>query len=140
MKNVTGFARQEFMTLAPNSITKVRVYIWLEGQDVDNYDFAQLGKKVLVNFGFTKEKLTEDDFDYDGPSTIITEGNTHFDAQDVITVTTPDTGITFNTETGYFVIPAEYKTNFEFTDGATAYTATYKLVEGVNTWEITEKP
>ena len=140
MKNVTGFARQEFMTLAPNSITKVRVYIWLEGQDVDNYDFAQLGKKVLVNFGFTKEKLTEDDFDYDGPSTIITEGNTHFDAQDVITVTTPDTGITFNTETGYFVIPAEYKTNFEFTDGATTYTATYKLVEGVNTWEITQKP
>ena len=41
---------------------------------------------------------------------------------------------------GNFVIPAEYKTDFEFTDGATTYTATYKLVEGVNTWEITEKP
>ena len=60
------------MKLAPNSITKVRVYIWIEGQDVDNYDFASLGKKISINFGFTKERYTEDDIDYEGPSTDIT--------------------------------------------------------------------
>ena len=46
------------MTLAPNSITKVRVYVWIEGQDVDNYDFAALGHSIKVNFGFTKERIT----------------------------------------------------------------------------------
>lgn len=72
MKNITGTARPAFMTLAPNSITKVRVYVWLEGQDIDNYDFASLGSEVSINFGFTKEQLTEDDVDYEGPSTNIT--------------------------------------------------------------------
>ena len=72
MKNVAGADRPQFMTLAPNSITKVRVYIYLEGQDVDNYDFASLGAKVSVNFGFTKERYTEGDIDYEGPSTDIT--------------------------------------------------------------------
>ena len=72
MKNIAGAERPQFMTLAPNSITKVRVYIYLEGQDIDNYDFAQLGAKVSVNFGFTKERYTEGDIDYTGPSTEIT--------------------------------------------------------------------
>ncbi len=72
MKNLTSTSRPTFMTLAPNSITKIRVYIWIEGQDVDNYDFASLGKKISVNFGFTKERYTEDDIDYEGPSTDIT--------------------------------------------------------------------
>ncbi len=70
MKNVKGADRNTFMTLAPNSITKVRVYIYIEGQDIDNYDFAQLGKKVSINFGFTKERYTEEDYEeYDGPTT-----------------------------------------------------------------------
>ena len=73
MKNYTGTARPTFMTLAPNSITKIRVYIWIEGQDIDNYDFASLGKKISVNFGFTKERYTEEDIHYEGPSTNITE-------------------------------------------------------------------
>jgi hypothetical protein len=75
MKNLTGTSRPTFMTLAPNSITKVRVYIWIEGQDIDNYDFASLGKKISVNFGFTKERYTEDDIHYEGPSTDITPKN-----------------------------------------------------------------
>ena len=62
-KLAQGNARNEFMTLAPNSITKIRVYIWLEGQDVDNYDFASLGEKITVNFGFTKERFTTEDID-----------------------------------------------------------------------------
>ena len=72
MKIKTGTERPTFMTLAPNSITKVRVYVFIEGQDVDNYDFASLGKKISINFGFTKERFTETDVDYDGPSTDIT--------------------------------------------------------------------
>ena len=62
-KLVTGQTRAEIMTLAPNSITKVRVYIWIEGQDVDNYDFAALGNSIKINFGFTKEKFTSGEID-----------------------------------------------------------------------------
>ena len=68
MKVKNGNQRPTFMTLAPNSITKVRVYIYIEGQDIDNYDFASLGKKITVNFGFTKERFEDSDIpDYNGP-------------------------------------------------------------------------
>ena len=67
MKNKYGTQRPLFMTFAPNSITKVRVYIYIEGQDVDNYDFAAIGKKISVTFGFTKERFTPEDIQYDGP-------------------------------------------------------------------------
>ena len=79
MKDLTGTDRPQFMTLAPNSITKLRVYIWIEGQDVDNYDFASLGKKISVNFGFIKERYTETDVNYDStksPTTNITPTGT----------------------------------------------------------------
>ncbi len=66
-KSLTGVDRPTFITLAPNSITKIRVYIWIEGQDVDNYDFASLGKKISVAFGLTKERLFDEDFDYENP-------------------------------------------------------------------------
>ena len=65
-KLLTGTNRKEIMTLAPNSITKVRVYIWLEGQDVDNFDFASLGEKITVSFGFTKERYTTDEIEQGG--------------------------------------------------------------------------
>ena len=136
MKNLTGTDRPQFMTLAPNSITKVRVYVFLEGQDVDNYDFAQLGAKVSVNFGFTKERFTEDDVDHDGPSTDITEGMTFYNATGEVIITTPDSGITYDAATHYFTIPAEYNQDFTFTDDGTAMTATYSLVDGNDTWTI----
>ena len=63
-----GMDRPLFMTLAPNSVTKVRVYVWIEGQDVDNYDFAAIGKAISVKFGFTKQRFTEEDFGYTGPT------------------------------------------------------------------------
>lgn len=73
-KIVKGTDRPQFMTLAPNSITKLRVYIWLEGQDIDNYDFAQLGKTISVNFGFTKEKYTAEDIPgYNGPDLVTSD-------------------------------------------------------------------
>ena len=64
MKYLEGVDRPTFITLAPNSITKVRVYIYIEGQDVDNYDFASLGKKISVAFGFTKERFFGEDIGY----------------------------------------------------------------------------
>ena len=65
-KLLTGTERKEIMTLAPNSITKIRVYIWLEGQDVDNFDFASLGEKITINFGFTKERFTTEEIENEG--------------------------------------------------------------------------
>ena len=64
-KALKGMARPSIFTLAPNSVTKVRVYIYLEGQDVDNYDFASLGYSIKVNFGFTKERFTDDEMGVD---------------------------------------------------------------------------
>ena len=64
MKDLKGNQRPTFMMLAPNSVTKVRVYVYLEGQDIDNYDFAQLGKRISVTFGFTKERFYGEDIDY----------------------------------------------------------------------------
>ena len=45
----------QLIQLAGNSITKVRVYIWLEGQDVDNFDVIA-GNSIKINFGFTKDR------------------------------------------------------------------------------------
>ncbi len=60
-KLLTGTSRPTFMNLAPNSITKVRIYVYIEGQDIDNYDFSSIGKKISVKFGFTKERYKEED-------------------------------------------------------------------------------
>ena len=70
-KNLTGTARPTFMTLAPSSITKIRVYVFIEGQDIDNYDFAQIGKQISVKFGFTKERFNEEDINYEESAPIL---------------------------------------------------------------------
>ena len=56
-KNTPDDDRPEIFYLTPNSVTKVRVYIYIEGQDVDNYDIDAEGKKIKVTFGFTKDKF-----------------------------------------------------------------------------------
>ena len=66
-KDLAGMSRPTFISLAPNSITKVRVYVWLEGQDIDNYDFSTIGKQIEVKFGFTKERFTEEEAQGQGP-------------------------------------------------------------------------
>ena len=33
----------------------------MEGQDIDNYEYAQDGKKISIEFGFTKDRFTEDE-------------------------------------------------------------------------------
>ena len=42
------------ITLTGNSIMKARIYIWIEGQDVDCIDTASTGKEINVTLGFTK--------------------------------------------------------------------------------------
>lgn len=50
--------RDSIIKLAPNSVTKVRVYVWLEGQDIDNIDFSgAITRKLAVKFGFTKDRF-----------------------------------------------------------------------------------
>ncbi len=41
--------------LAPNQISKVRVYIWLEGQDPDCIDLASTGDKLSIDLKLTKD-------------------------------------------------------------------------------------
>ena len=40
--------------IAPNKITRIRVYLWLEGQDVDCINYASHGGEVKVNIGLVK--------------------------------------------------------------------------------------
>ncbi|MDD4036598.1 MAG: DUF5011 domain-containing protein [Bacilli bacterium] len=68
MKALQGTSRPQFMTLSPNSITKVRIYVYIEGQDIDNYEYALIGRRISVKFGFTKQRYIDSDFDYDGPA------------------------------------------------------------------------
>ncbi len=51
-----GAGKQKLIELPGNSITKVRVYIWLEGQDIDNYDLITKNQSLTINFGFTKDR------------------------------------------------------------------------------------
>lgn len=57
MKNIPGLNKPVLMTLAPNSITKIRVYVYIEGQDVDNYDFITNDATTNITFGFTKDRF-----------------------------------------------------------------------------------
>ena len=128
MKMDRGNARKPFMTLAPNSITKVRVYVWIEGQDVDNYDFAQLGKKISISFGFTKERYEETDFpDYDGPNTDITGTTLAYEATGTVKLSEDAIadGVQYNTSIKAFIIPKDYTEEFTFTDNDTPKTATH---------------
>jgi len=79
MKDELGTARRPFLYLAANSVTKVRVYIYIEGQDIDNYDFASIGKRISVTFGFTKQRFEPTDIPEYGsthPTAVTTEPTT----------------------------------------------------------------
>ena len=119
------------MTLAPNSITKVRVYVYIEGQDIDNYDFAQLGKSIQVNFGFTKERYTTDDYD-DEPVTIIpgAENTKIVDYPETGEITDVTNAVWTTNADGetYFTTLKDYN-SFEFKEDGKAMTATYQNQE-----------
>ena len=53
--------------LESNRISKVRVYIWMEGQDPDCISMASLGDKLNVNLKLTKDKTDGlDEISYEG--------------------------------------------------------------------------
>jgi hypothetical protein len=124
------------MTLAPNSITKVRVYVYIEGQDVDNYDFASLGKQITVNFGFTKERFYAEDFDYDNNPDAYGENEQLYrnyrvtyeaSAEDAVkelpeNVDSEGNDITYNYSTKTLTIPRTVRSAFAFKDGDTTVT------------------
>ena len=45
-------------TIAPNKISKVRVYVWLEGGDVDCTNYASHGGQIDVTIGLIKDAKT----------------------------------------------------------------------------------
>ena len=120
MKMETGNDREELLTLAPNSITKVRVYIWIEGQDVDNYDFASLGKKISVAFGFTKERYTGEDINYDGDPELPNDVQRSYKVE--------------YSATGAVVVDEEYADKVSYDDGEQTFT----IARGVTTFTFTE--
>ena len=154
-KMYVGAERPTFMTLAPNSITKVRVYVYIEGQDVDNYDFASLGKQISVEFGFTKERYYGEDFGYDN-NPELPEDSYRYDYETYtatgevkglptgVTYEAPDTG-NGETEGTMKIHKAENLTTFEFKDGETTMVATLSesgtkgKEDYKRTWSFAEK-
>ena len=135
-KDQNGMDRKPIFTLAPNSVTKVRVYIYLEGQDVDNYDFASLGSAIKINFGFTKERFTTDDIE--GLKDVIIPGAENFKkiaytaTGDVTEVSS--TKVLYDADTkAFWYNENESIASFTFKDGATGKTATYSEDTG---WTI----
>lgn len=47
----------------PNGITKTRVYVWIEGQDVDSLETDSIGAEVEIGIDFTKDTAGWDAFD-----------------------------------------------------------------------------
>jgi len=47
--------------IAPNCVVRLRVYVWLEGQDVDCINYASHGGGVTVNIGLVKGSTPGDD-------------------------------------------------------------------------------
>ena len=47
----------------PNGITKARIYIWIEGQDVDSLETDSEGAEVEIGIDFTKDTAGWDAFD-----------------------------------------------------------------------------
>lgn len=128
-KNLKGTERPEFMYLAPNSITKVRVYIYLEGQDVDNYDFASLGRQITINFGFTKERFDGEDVDYEGPELpeeVQSVRETSYTEVGTVGNINPAT-VTY--QDGEFSVPRTVN-EFTFTDNNKSYRAIYNTRTG----------
>ena len=51
--------------IAPNAICRIRIYLWLEGQDVDCINYASHGGGIKVNIGLVKGS-TEGSHELDG--------------------------------------------------------------------------
>ena len=47
------------VAISPNAVTRFRIYVWLEGQDVDCINYASHGGGVTVNMGLQKPASTQ---------------------------------------------------------------------------------
>lgn len=65
------FMKQETLTLdafdkplfeVPDGITKVRVYVWLEGQDIDSLETDSMGAEVSISISFIKDTAGYDEY------------------------------------------------------------------------------
>ena len=48
-------------SIAPNSVVRLRIYVWLEGQDVDCINYASHGGGIVLNIGLIKGEDAEAD-------------------------------------------------------------------------------
>ncbi len=53
---------ESILSLDNNTITKVRVYIYLEGQDIDNLDYGSVDDSLHISFGFTKDVISSNTY------------------------------------------------------------------------------
>lgn len=54
LKNI----KDEDFAIAPGEYHKIRMYVWLEGQDVDCINYASLGGQLSINVGLSKPGTT----------------------------------------------------------------------------------
>ena len=71
--------------IAPNQISKVRIYVWLEGQDPDCIDLASTGDKLNVTLKLTKDQTTTTD-----KNTYVGEGSGSGNTTTLASVTNED--------------------------------------------------
>ena len=57
--NLTNTRGQEFQ-ITSNSVSKLRVYLWLEGQDVDCINVASQGGGIELDLGLTRDDFVGD--------------------------------------------------------------------------------
>ena len=53
---------ESILSLENNTVTKVRVYIYLEGQDIDNLDYGTVDSNLRIAFGFTKDVISSNTY------------------------------------------------------------------------------
>ena len=56
---ITNIGGTDKLSLKPNTMSKVRVYVWLEGQDPDCVDLASTGDKLNITIKLTKDQTTD---------------------------------------------------------------------------------
>jgi len=90
--------REPFLYLAPNSVTKIRVYIWLEGQDVDNFDVECSNMGLEVYFGFTKDQFEDAHLGTEYKVTVSSSGTGNGSVNGESTLPHDFTGLTYGSE------------------------------------------
>ena len=50
------------MFTVPDGYTKARIYVWIEGQDIDSLETMSSGTNVDISINFVKDTLGYDSF------------------------------------------------------------------------------